>query len=77
MTMNIAVIWRLRIDSINALLQAIIVANDEAKASIPPQLKQCSILTVFESKGLEFDDVLIFNFFKNSEVGCVRISSGC
>ena len=26
------------------------------------------MLTIYEAKGLEFDDVLVYNFFKDSQV---------
>ena len=48
--------------------QVIIVQSEEAKQNIPDVLKSSIILTVFESKGLEFDDVLLFDFFKYSQV---------
>lgn len=48
--------------------QVIIVQSEEAKKSIPDVLKAGIVLTVFESKGLEFDDVLLYNFFKDSKV---------
>jgi len=37
---------------------------------MPDELKQGLILTIYESKGLEFDDVLVYNFFKDSQVSC-------
>ena len=48
--------------------QAIIVQSDEAKQILPESLHGAIVLTVFEAKGLEFDDVLLFNFFSNSLV---------
>ena len=48
--------------------QVIIVQSEEAKRNIPDVLKAGIVLTVFESKGLEFDDVLLFDFFKFSQV---------
>lgn len=44
------------------------MVNDEARKSLPTDLSHCIALTIYESKGLEFDDVLLFNFFKYSEV---------
>ena len=49
--------------------QVIIVQSEEAKKNIPDVLSTGIVLTVFESKGLEFDDVLLYNFFKDSKVG--------
>ena len=48
--------------------QVIIVQTDEAKKHIPEALKAGIVLTVFEAKGLEFDDVLLYDFFKDSPV---------
>ena len=48
--------------------QVIIVQSEMAKKNIPDVLKAGIVLTVFESKGLEFDDVLLYNFFKDSKV---------
>ena len=48
--------------------QVIIVQSEEAKKTIPDVLKAGIVLTVFESKGLEFDDVLLYNFFEDSKV---------
>ena len=48
--------------------QVIIVQSEEAKQNLPDVLKSSIVLTVFESKGLEFDDVLLFDFFKYSQV---------
>ena len=48
--------------------QAILVANDQARDHIPEELSLGLVLTIFEAKGLEFDDILIYNFFKDSQV---------
>ena len=48
--------------------QAIIVRSDQAKSKLPDELKVGIILTVNEAKGLEFDDVLLYNFFADSKV---------
>lgn len=53
--------------------QVILVASEEARAQMPDELKQGLILTIYESKGLEFDDVLVYNFFKDSQVSENRI----
>ena len=57
--------------------QAILVANDQARDHIPEELSLGLVLTIFEAKGLEFDDILIYNFFKDSQVDYVhrRIAS--
>ncbi|XP_074641148.1 TPR and ankyrin repeat-containing protein 1-like [Tubulanus polymorphus] len=47
--------------------QTILVANDEARKNLPMELSHGLVLTIFESKGLEFDDVLLYNFFKDSQ----------
>jgi hypothetical protein len=48
--------------------QVIIVRTEDSKRQLPEELK-CSglVCTVMESKGLEFDDVLLRNFFTDSE----------
>ena len=49
--------------------QAIIVPSEEVKKKLPEFLQKGAIvLTVFEAKGLEFNDVLLFNFFSDSTV---------
>lgn len=48
--------------------QAILVRNQEAKEKLPKDLSSAIVLTIFESKGLEFDDVLLYNFFTDSKV---------
>ena len=50
--------------------QAIIVRTKESIEKLPSFLKQSIVLTVFEAKGLEFDDVLLYNFFTDSRVCC-------
>ena len=55
--------------------QVILVASEEARAQMPDELKQGLILTIYESKGLEFDDVLVYNFFKDSQASCVMLGS--
>ncbi|XP_054990974.1 TPR and ankyrin repeat-containing protein 1 isoform X1 [Sorex araneus] len=47
--------------------QVILVANETAKEKIPEELGLALVLTVYEAKGLEFDDVLLYNFFTDSE----------
>ena len=47
--------------------QAIIVQSEETKKNLRKEIKAI-VLTVFESKGLEFDDVLLYNFFSDSKV---------
>lgn len=46
--------------------QVIIVRNQQAKEDMPELLKHALVLTVYEAKGLEFDDVLLYNFFTDS-----------
>ncbi|XP_042188525.1 TPR and ankyrin repeat-containing protein 1 isoform X2 [Callorhinchus milii] len=47
--------------------QVILVANEKAKEMIPEELNLALVLTIYEAKGLEFDDVLLYNFFTDSE----------
>jgi len=53
--------------------QAIIVQSEKSKENLPSELKTGIVLTVFESKGLEFDDVLLYNFFSDSKVGILLL----
>lgn len=46
--------------------QCIIVRNNETKKKLRDELPSALILTVFESKGMEFEDVLVYNFFSDS-----------
>ena len=48
--------------------QVVIVRDQESKSTLPEFLKQALCLTVYEAKGLEFDDVILFNFFNGSPV---------
>ena len=43
--------------------------DEDSRQQIPAELKDNLILTIYESKGLEFDDVLLYNFFKSSKCG--------
>ncbi|OPL33891.1 hypothetical protein AM593_06298, partial [Mytilus galloprovincialis] len=47
--------------------QAILVVNNKARDNIPDEMKSGLILTLYEAKGLEFDDVLLYNIFTDSE----------
>ncbi|NXP82534.1 TRNK1 protein, partial [Ramphastos sulfuratus] len=47
--------------------QVVLVANETAKERIPEELHLALVLTIYEAKGLEFDDVLLYNFFTDSE----------
>jgi ATP-dependent exoDNAse (exonuclease V) beta subunit len=53
--------------------QAILVPSEEARKALPRELEHALTLTIFESKGLEFNDVLLFNFFKYSQVQAMTI----
>ena len=46
--------------------QAILVVNDRARDTIPNTLQAGIVLTIYEAKGLEFEDVLLYNFFQDS-----------
>ncbi|CAD8124478.1 unnamed protein product [Paramecium sonneborni] len=59
-----------KVESNNILFgsnQVIIVRDQESKLKIPNSLQQTLILTIYEAKGLEFDDVILFNFFTDSD----------
>jgi hypothetical protein len=42
------------------------VRNQEAKARLPAAFDSCLAMTILESKGLEFVDVFIWDFFADS-----------
>ena len=46
--------------------QVVIVRDQAAKRSLPALLSHALCLTVYEAKGLEFDDVVLYNFFADS-----------
>ena len=50
--------------------QAIIVQSKEAKDKLPHSIRKNIVLTIMEAKGLEFNDVLLYNFFSDSVVSC-------
>ena len=43
--------------------QVLIVRDQAAKESVPDIFKNMLCLSVYEAKGLEFDDVILYNFF--------------
>ncbi|KAL3888638.1 hypothetical protein ACJMK2_001003 [Sinanodonta woodiana] len=47
--------------------QVILVVDEAARKLVPEELRFGLILTIYEAKGLEFDDVLLYNFFKDSQ----------
>lgn len=49
--------------------QVVLVSSEKSKENLPEELRCALVLTIYESKGLEFDDVLLYNFFKDSQVG--------
>ena len=46
--------------------QVIIVKNEESKERVSKLYKHALCLTIIEAKGLEFDDVVLFDFFNDS-----------
>ena len=48
--------------------QVILVQSQQARENLPRILKDALVFTIFEAKGLEFDDVLLYNFFSDSMV---------
>ena len=46
--------------------QVVIVRSQESKKTVPPFLKYALVLTIYECKGLEFNDVIVCNFFAES-----------
>ena len=48
--------------------QVVIVRDQDQKKNLPEFMKNMLCLTVYECKGLEFDDVILFNFFSMGEI---------
>jgi len=48
--------------------QVILVRDQESKDKLPMVLKHALVLTIYEAKGLEFDDVILYNFFSDSKL---------
>ena len=48
--------------------QVVIVRSQAVKEELPEFLRSMLCLTVYEAKGLEFDDVILFNFFAMGEI---------
>ena len=46
--------------------QVVIVRDQESKKKLPSILQHALCMTVYEAKGLEFEDVILFNFFTDS-----------
>ncbi|RPB27817.1 P-loop containing nucleoside triphosphate hydrolase protein [Terfezia boudieri ATCC MYA-4762] len=53
--------------------QVIIVKNDMIKAELKKHLASTLILTIYQSKGLEFEDVILYNFFSDSMWDNIRL----
>ncbi|KAL9962912.1 hypothetical protein ACROYT_G032063 [Oculina patagonica] len=53
--------------------QAILVKSNEARERLPDEMRHALVLTIYEAKGLEFDDVLVYNFFKDLQANIKSI----
>ena len=50
--------------------QVILVRDDASKDKLQTQIGEIAlVLTILESKGMEFDDVLVYDFFGGSGLG--------
>lgn len=50
--------------------QVILVRDDAAKDRLQKQIGEIAlVLTILQSKGMEFDDVLAYDFFSGSDLG--------
>ena len=47
--------------------RVVIVRDQESKERVPEFLKNVLCLTVYEAKGLEFDEVILYNFFADTK----------
>jgi len=59
--------------------QAVLVRNQAAKERLPQEFASALKLTIFEAKGLEFDDVFVVDFFEDSPADerTWRVVTGC
>ena len=59
--------------------QAVLVRNQAAKERLPAEFASALKLTIFEAKGLEFDDVFVVDFFEDSPADerTWRVVTGC
>ncbi|CAK57389.1 unnamed protein product (macronuclear) [Paramecium tetraurelia] len=48
--------------------QVVLVKDSDARDNIPSVLAHALILTIYESKGLEFEDVILYNFFTDNTI---------
>eukprot|EP00742_Colponemidia_sp_Colp-10_P005402 GILJ01005771.1.p1 GENE.GILJ01005771.1~~GILJ01005771.1.p1 ORF type:complete len:2593 (-),score=466.03 GILJ01005771.1:108-7886(-) len=46
--------------------QVILVRDQQAKDKLPEILRHALCMTIYEAKGLEFDDVILYNFWQDS-----------
>jgi ATP-dependent exoDNAse (exonuclease V) beta subunit len=53
--------------------QAVIVRDEKSKDESPFDKDEDLMFTIYEAKGLEYDDVLLYNFFS----GCAEVRSSC
>ncbi|CAD8176793.1 unnamed protein product [Paramecium octaurelia] len=49
--------------------QVVLVKDQDSKKDIPSILQHALVLTIYEAKGLEFDDVILYNFFQDHYIG--------
>lgn len=50
--------------------QVILVRDDDSKVKLQTDIGEVAlVLTILQSKGMEFDDVLIYDFFGGSDLG--------
>ena len=50
----------------------VLVRTQEAKDRVHPSLAHALILTIYEAKGLEFEEVILYNFFTDSDLPVER-----
>ena len=48
--------------------QVVIVRDQSVKSKLPEFMQNMLCLTVYESKGLEFEDVILYNFFTSGQI---------
>jgi len=56
--------------------QCVIVRSDEVRETLPPEVRENAlVLTPRQAKGLEFNDVILYNFFKDSPADAAQWNS--
>ena len=74
MGLLLKILWKIGPLLCIAVYCFIAVVSEAAREAILEELRLGPVLTIYEAKGLEFDDVLLNNFCKDSQVCHVVIA---